>query len=181
MKIVLATPLYPPDIAPPAPYAKELAKRLADRHEVVVVAYGRLPERVEGVRIAAVDKRRPLPLRLVQYFFALRSAAKNADVLYIQNGPSVELPAGLLAYLTGIPLVMHIADLSAHRHAESSFWLSRIERFALRRAQATLTDSPLPRPEILPFEPRPTEALAAYEASWVAHLQKLEDALNHAR
>src|SRR3989344_9051256 len=41
MKIVLATALYPPDIAPPAPYVKELATRLAANHEVTIVTYGR--------------------------------------------------------------------------------------------------------------------------------------------
>lgn len=180
MRIVLATPLYPPDTEDPAPYVKELARHLASQHIITIVTYGRLPENVPGVQIVAVNKRRPLPLRLIAYTMALRRVARDADVLYAQNGPSTELPAGLVALVTRTPLVMHIGDPVAHEHAATHPLLRLIERFAFSRAQAVITDSPLPRPEILPLEPEPVAAQDAHRVSWEMHLRTLENTFTHA-
>lgn len=180
MKVVLATPLYPPEIVPPAPYVKELAKRLARLHDVTIVAYARLPEKVPGARIIGVNKRRPLPLRLLSYFFALLGAARRADIIYAMNGASVELPATLVTFITGRPLVFHIGDTAAHERVKRSRLLRAIERLAFSRAKEIVTDAPAARPEILPFEPYPADAVAAYERSWEAHLRALEGAFGHA-
>jgi len=174
MRIILATPLYPPDVAQPAPYVKEVAKRLGERHQVSVVAYGRLPEKVSGVHIIAVSKSRPLPLRLLAYTLALWRAARSADVIYAQNGASVELPVGLVALFTGRPLVMCLGDTSAHARADKNYYLKIIERFAFSRARVTVTDMPFERPEILPFEPMPEAQLQAYEKAWDSHIESLE-------
>ena len=181
MKIVVASPLYPPDIAEPAPYVKELAKRLSSKHRVTVVTYGHLPEQVEGVDLVAVDKRQSLLVRLGRYYFALRRAAYGADLLYMENGPSVELPAGAFSRLNGIPLVMHVGDSAAHANAQRSFFLSRIERFALDLSRQSVRESPPSRPEILPFEPKPEAALREWESAWKEHIEKLEDLFSHAR
>lgn len=180
MRIVLATPLYPPEIAEPAPYMKELAKRLARLHEVTVVAYARLPEKVPGVSVVVVDKRRPLPLRLLSYVRTLRNAMRRADVVYAENGASVELPVGLLSLVDKRPLILHLGDHTAHERAQAHVLLRAIERFVFSRAAKIMTDIPLSKPEIMPLEPFPAEKLAAYEQSWDAHLRILEDAFNHA-
>ncbi len=180
MKIVIATPLYPPEIAEPAPYIKELAKRLAELHEVTIVAYARLPEKVPGVSIVVIDKRRPLPLRLLSYMQALWQAAKHADVVYVENGASVELPAGLISFFRKRLLIVHIGDRTAHERARTHVLLRNIERFTLARAARVIREMPATRPEILPFEPFPTEQFTAYEKSWEAHLRILQDAFNHA-
>lgn len=174
MRIILATPLYPPDVARPAPYVKELSKRLKEKHQVTIVAYGHLPEKVPGVRIVAVSKSRPLPMRLIAYTIALWRAARGADLIYAQNGTSVELPAGLVALFAGRPLVMCLGDTSAHERATKSNYLKKIEHFALNRARAVVTNLPPQRPEILPFEPMPETQLQAYEKSWGVHVETLE-------
>lgn len=173
MKIVLASALFPPDIAAPAPYVKELAKRLGQKHSVTTVVYGHLPEQVVGVPIVAVDKRRPLPLRLVAFTFALWRAVRHADVLYIENGASVELPALIVSSITRTPILMHLGDSTAKKY----FY----HKALLRRIVGTIKESPLPRPEILPLEPRPETALAAYEASWQEHLTALEKIFTNAK
>lgn len=173
MKIVLATPLYPPDIAEPAPYVKELAKRLAKTDEVTIVTYGHMPEAVDGVRIRAVSKQRPLPIRLLAYMFALWREAWRADVLYLQNGPSVELPAAMVLLFLRVPLITRIGDTNAHRHAETSPLLRMIERRAFARARNVVTESPDPRPEILPFTDWPVKELNAFERSWSGHVEHL--------
>ncbi len=179
MRIVLATPLYPPEIAEPAPYVKELAKRLGKLHEVTVVAYARLPEKVPGVRIVEVDKHHSLPVRLFSYFFALRGVARHADIVYAMNGASVELPAAFVATLSRVPLIFCIADPAAHTRAQSRVLLRLIERFVSARAKHVITDLPCPRPEILPLEPYPEKEMTAYEASWTAHLSTIERILTY--
>lgn len=181
MKIVLATPLYPPDLGEPAAHVKELAVRLAKNNDVSVVTYGRLPEKVAGVSVISVSKRRPLPVRLAAYTFALLRAARRADVIYAENGPSVELPAGLAALLTRRPLIVHLGDRAAHALAEYSVWRRALERFALGRAKTVIRDNPPSRPEILPLQEPPADALAEYEAAWKSHLALLKEAFNHAR
>jgi hypothetical protein len=180
MKIVLASALYPPDIAPPAVYIKELARRLAPRHEVTAVVYGRLPEEVAGVRVVAVDKRRALPLRLASFMRALWRSARGADAVLIENGASVELPALLVSLFARAPLFVHFGDTGARVRARESFFLHVLERILLPHARGSIDESPAPRPEILPFVERPDAALEQYERSWKAHIEKLEQLFKHA-
>ena len=181
MRITLASPLFPPEIAEPAPYTKELATRLAGGHQVSVVAYAHSPERVQGAEIISVEKRRPLPIRLIRFYFALFRAARGTDILYIQNGPSVELPAAFFSLFTRTPLIIHIGDTAAHTYAQTRPLLRAIERFVRARARKVVTDSPLARPEINPLLPQPEAELAAYEASWAKHLAYLEDLFSNAK
>lgn len=181
MKIVLGAPLYPPEVTESAAYVKELAGRLSGSHDVSVVAYAHLPESVPGVAIVAVDKRRPLPLRLARYLGALWRAARAADVIYAENGPSVELPAVLVSLFGGRPLVMHIGDRKAHERAQRSWARRFLERLACRHARAVIRNRPLAKPEILPLEPYPAAAFEAYERSWSDHMDSLERAFRYAR
>jgi hypothetical protein len=179
MKIVLATPLFPPDIAEPATYIREIALRLATRkHQVVVATYGRLPEEIPGVSIVAVDKRMPLPLRIFSFFFALKRALRDADALFAENGPSTELVAGLLARVTRVPLIAHLGDARALARSESGLIPSLTLSFFTRGACLVLREPPQERPEILPFSPRPEAELSAYEAWWTKHIETIEGILN---
>lgn len=175
MKIALLSPLYPPDIGEPAPYVKELAKRLAGRHEITIITYGRSPEKVPGARVVAVNKYYPLPLRLIAYFAALWRNARTADVIYAQNGPSVELPLALAALLSKSPLVMRLGDIPAHEYARRNPLRRLIEKSALGQARRVIADTPLKRPIIWPLEDFPAPALAAWNASWNTHLELLEN------
>lgn len=180
MRIAIATPLYPPDIAEPAPYVKELATRLSQKHEITIVTYGRFPEEIPGVRIVAVSKQRPLPIRLALYTLALLAAARKTDVIYALNGPSVELPASIASFITRTTLLAFLGDASAHARAQNKSALKNIENVFLRRAHSTVYEAPLPRPEILPFSPYPTNELEAFNRSWDTHLNALEKALPYA-
>lgn len=180
MKIVIATPFYPPETEKMAVYAKELAERLAAiRHEVVVVAYARLPEESQGVRIVAVDKRLPLFFRLIAYAVSLFCETRKADVLYAGNGASVELPVGIVALLSRCPLFMHRGDKTADIRASKNFFLRVIKDFTKKHTRGEIIDIPLAQPEILPFEPAPLLEQAAYYASWDAHIKKLLKIFRH--
>lgn len=181
MKIVLATPLYPPDAAWPAPYTKELARRLSPAHAITVLTYGEIPEEVEGVRIISVSKRQPRAWRLLRYTRALLREARRADVIYAENGASVELPLVIASFVSRTPILLHMGDQRAHKKAAYSTALKNIEKAALKSAKKIVTDSPLKRPEILPFAPYPTNEFAAYEASWQKHQEMLEDLFIYAK
>ena len=173
MRVLIVTPLYPPEVADAAVYAKELAKRLAKRHEVTVVAYTRLPEQIPGVTVITIDKRQPRLSRLYAFRKAFENAIRDADIAFAVNGASVELPIALASRPKSVPLVFCLADTAAHARA------GIIERLAFGRARAIVRDLPLPRPEILPLEPIPETALAAYEASWETHLKALDSLFPH--
>ena len=179
MRILIASPLYPPDIAEPAPYIKELARRLSDTHSVTIATYAKFPERVDGVKIIYTSKGRPLPLRLAAFTYLLWKAAREADVMYAENGPSVELPVAIVALLTNTPLYVHLGDQAAHGRAQKHFVIRTIERFFLLQAKQTVPHSPLSRPEILPFEARPNKELANFEQSWQEHISILKNILKH--
>lgn len=174
MRIVLATPLYPPEITDAAAYAKELARRLSKDHEVTVVAYAHLPEPIPGVTVVAIEKRRPLLSRLFSFRNALARALQDADVVLAVNGASVELPLLLVSRRQSVPLVFCTADRAAHERA------GFLERFVSSQADRIVSDFPSHRPEILPLAPRPTEELAAYERSWDTHLAELSRLFHHA-
>jgi len=147
MRIVIATPLYPPEIAGPAPYIKELARRLSKDTEVTIVAYARLPEQVPGVHIIAVDKRRPLPLRLFAYLRALARAARDADAIYAINGASVELPVLIVSFFSRTPLFFGIGDRVAHERAKKRLLFLFLERIAFARSRGMISKFPWPRPK----------------------------------
>ena len=175
MKILILSPLYPPDIAIPAPYVKELAKRLKDTHEVTILTYGRIPETIDGVKIHAVDKRLPLLSRLKAYKEKLETLEKNVDVLYLENGASVELPA----LSAKKPIVFHIGDPKAYEQAQKNTPHKILHDLVRNRARTVFATSPLPKPEILPFQNIGEAEKAQYEESWKEHLEEIESHINH--
>lgn len=199
MKLLIATPLYPPDIAPLAVYVKELARRLGGHLDVTVIAYAQIPEKVPGVRIVPVVKNIPLPFRLAQFTKVLAREARKHDVLFVQNGASVELPASLVSFVCSTPMIVHLGDAVARASAEKRSVLKKIFNLVLSRATRVVYDEhiitptlddpkkviivplPLQRPEILPFHEYPSDAMDAYEHSWDMHIQSLIEIFNHAK
>ncbi len=174
MKIVITTPLYPPDIAEPAPYAKELTHRLSPHHKVTVVLFGRLPEVVQGVSFITIDKRTQLPVRLFQYARSLWQATKEADVIYVLDGSSVELIAGILSVLRKTPIVFHSGDKDSNEWISQKLSLRIIRKLIRMRAKVEIDFLPPQRPEVLPFDPHPVADFTAYEQSWTTHIKNLE-------
>ena len=161
MKIVLATPLYPPEIGGPATYVKELAERLRDKHEIVIVAYASTSEKIEGTTLITVSKRRRLPVRLLKYTYVLWKAARDADVIYVQNAVAAGLPAVIVGRLRRVPVVIKFVGDEAWERATQLRYTAkqleeflaapeggvrirliiRLQGFVLRRAQAVTTPS----------------------------------------
>ena len=186
MHILIATPLYPPDIAGHAPYIKELARRLSPEHTVTVVLYGSFPEVVVGVHLIGISKQQPALLRLFNFTKTLYTCARKADIILVQNGPSVEL--GMVftkMFLWKKPFLLNVYDSGAFTYTNmlSSILLRIASKYASRVWTYPNTDQfipasvsmpgILPKPEILPFEPYPTDMLLQYEKAWEVHLIEL--------
>lgn len=186
MRILIITPLYPPDIKEPAPYVKEFARRFSSNHTVTILAYNHIPEKVDGVTIVTVEKSSNVLVRLFRFFVALTRLAPSHDVLYVQNGPSVELP--VFTYLIvskqspktffrlgdHVPLSRssRITQLLAKRVTQA---LSHDDTCGLCPFSTLVIPRPLPRPEILPFEGRDVTAEQEYQSSWNEHMTRLHE------
>lgn len=190
MRITLVTPLFPPDTGAPAPYIKELAGRLPSC-KIDLLLYGHLPEYVSDIAYHCIDKRNIMPVRLFHFTKKLYTLAKQTDVLLVQNGPSVELPAIIISFVTRVPIVLCVSDTRARTKAQHTKVYAYVHKLLQKRVikticaidqKETLLETipvPVPRPEILPFETTPG-SLEAYETSWDTHTQALLNVLHHA-
>lgn len=117
MKIVIATPLYPPEIGGPATYTKELAERLRTDHQITIVAYASTAEPIPGVTLLTASKRRMLPIRLLKFTLLLFRASKGVDVIYVQNAVAAGLPAMIIGLLRKVPVVLKFVGDEAWERA----------------------------------------------------------------
>lgn len=157
MKIVIATPLFPPDIGRPAEYVKELAKRLAGRCSVTVVAYGSLPEQVPGAKVVTVPKNWPIPLRMVAFTWRLWRELKGAQAVWVCDGASVGLPSATAARLRGIPMIRHMLMDEAAERVKFSGRRSRLiewlQGFVLKQARRVVVPTGALRDASLAYVP----------------------------
>jgi len=130
MKIVLATPIYPPEIGGPATYVRELATRLAKAEQVTIVALADVGEVVEGVKLVLISKKSGLLSRLTAFFFALLKEAKGANVIYVQNAVAAGLPAVLVGALLKKPVVLKfVGDEAWERATQAGKTQKSLEQF----------------------------------------------------
>lgn len=130
MKVVIATPIYPPEIGGPATYIKELCERIRDEHEITVVAYARNGEQFPGTTLIAVSKDTPLPVRLFSFTRSLIRAAKGADIIYAQNAVAAGLPAVLAGIIRRKPVVIKlVGDEAWERATQHRLTKERLEEF----------------------------------------------------
>lgn len=177
MKLVIATPFYPPDTEVTAVYAYELAKRLSSRHSVVVVTYGRLPEELPNITVNAVEKRHGRLSRVVAFRNSLSRALRGADALILVNGMSVEAPLACIPHARRIPTARILVDEPAESRANRSVLAKMVKR-VLSYSHVLNTNLPLPRPEILPLAPYPEIEFHTYEQSWESHIATLKQVLS---
>ena len=115
MRILIVTPIFPPEIGGPATYTAELARDLVKRgHSVTVVTFSRGPvDNIPGVDVVPVSlvgtmlgRQRRLLSTLVHY-------SQNADIIYSQGGVDVGLGSLITARYRGLTsVVKYVGDLS---------------------------------------------------------------------
>ena len=94
MKVLIATPLYPPDDGGPATYARALETALPSKGVIV--------------SLLSFSKFRHYPkiVSHLRYTFALWKLAKDVDIIYTLDLVSAGVPACIVSKLTGKPLVL---------------------------------------------------------------------------
>ena len=174
MKILITSPLFPPDIAEPAAHVKELARRLSIDFDTSVATYGTLPEKVENVPIHTTSKRRPLLVRLFLLTLLLMQHGRSADIVYSENGPSVELPVFIFCALFRKPLLLHIGDTKAYTLAQENTVHRFIHRLVEKQAKAVIEHRTRAKPEILPFGESVVNKVTLYNKEWERHIGEIE-------
>ena len=174
MRILICTALFPPDVADPASYIKELSKRLASKHEVTVLAYGAIPESVANVKIVTVSKSIPALWRLLSFSYHLFRIGRRNDTILVENGPSTELPVILTGWLLRKKINLQLSDLKIIYTG----YRKLIHQLASAIAKQVIA-IPLPnhQPEWLPFTALSLTELSEYEQTWTEHLELLENNL----
>jgi len=146
MRIVIATPVYPPEENKETPYLKELVARLQSRHQVVVVAYADYPENLFGVEVKKVSKGRNLIVRLLRFSIVLSRASAGADAIYVQEILAAGLPAVLVSLLKGIPIILKFSKAEVDRRVKnlnkfSRWFFSWLQKIIIKRAQRIIVNS----------------------------------------
>lgn len=113
MKLVIATPLYPPEIGGPATYAKSLEDGLS-RHGI----------EVEIVKFGAV-RRLPKVIRHYAYYRRIRAALRAADAILALDPVSVGLPALYAARKEKKPLAVKIVGDYAWEQGQQRFGVTQ--------------------------------------------------------
>lgn len=122
MKILLATPLYPPDSGGPATEAFVLVKELpAHGIESVVYSFGNVRHLPPGIRH-------------LSYAFGLLKRSRDTNCIVSGDTFSVSLPAALVATILNKPLIVRVPGDYAWEQATQRFGVKdTIEAFQKRR------------------------------------------------
>ena len=113
MKLVIATPLYPPEIGGPATYVKILEEGLPT-HNIDV----------EVVKFSDV-RHLPKIIRHYAYYRRVLKAARHADAVLALDPVSVGLPAMCAAKKAGKPFVVKIVGDYAWEQGQQRFGISQ--------------------------------------------------------
>lgn len=113
MRLVIATPLYPPEIGGPATYAKLL--------------FEGLPEKGIEVELVKFSDVRHLPklIRHYTYYRRVLAAARKADVVLALDPVSVGLPAMKAARKVGKPFMVKIVGDYAWEQGQQRFGVTQ--------------------------------------------------------
>ncbi len=130
MKILISTPIFPPQIGGPATYTVEVSRRLQEKgHKIRIVAFTDERPQVENLKVIPVRIRYPILgtfLRQTKLFSTLLSAAKGMDLIYLQDPMVVGVASLLVGKLVGKPLVLKFVGDSVW---EKEYGLRRTDEY----------------------------------------------------
>ena len=117
MKILITTPIWPPEIGGPATYIKELIGHLSDGYQPSILAFADNPEDLPGVPFVSISKKNPLPIRQLRFIKKLLDLGKNTDVIYAQNPMAVGVPSIVASHILKKPLILKFVGDNAWESA----------------------------------------------------------------
>jgi glycosyltransferase involved in cell wall biosynthesis len=107
VRILITSPVFPPDLGGPSVYVPSIGRYLIERgHDVKVVAFCSDPHPTGHPFPVTAVTRGPLPLRYLKAFFAVLREARDVDVVYVQE--HLALLHVLAAKLRGKPAVIRM-------------------------------------------------------------------------
>lgn len=121
MRVLITSPVFPPDLGGPAVYVPSIGRFLVERgHEVRVIAFcSDAAPSGHPFQVTSIP-RGPLPVRYLRAFFAVLRAAGWADVVYVQE--HLALLHVLAARLRRRPVVIRIMVDGAWEIAHRKGW-----------------------------------------------------------
>jgi len=121
MRVLITSPVFPPDLGGPAVYVPSLARWLLARgHAVRVVAFCSDPAPAGHPFPVVAITRGALPLRYLRAFLAVWREARRADIVYVNE--HLALLHVLAARLAGRPCVIRIMVDGAWEIAHRKGW-----------------------------------------------------------
>ncbi len=122
MRVLITSPVFPPDLGGPAIYVPSLARYLLSRgHEVGVVAFCSDPNPTGYPFEVFAVTRGPLPIRYLKAFWQVFRRARNYDVVYVNE--HLALFHVLAARLAGRPVVIRIMVDGVWEIAHRKGWI----------------------------------------------------------
>ncbi len=122
MRVLITSPVFPPDLGGPAVYVPSIGRFLVERgHEVTVVAFCSSDNPSEHPFEVIPVPRGPLPIRYLKAFFAVLREAQGKDVVYVQE--HLALLHVLAAKLRGVPTVIRIMVDGAWEISHRKGWI----------------------------------------------------------
>lgn len=116
MKLLITTPIFPPEIGGPATYIYELCRRWSEKHEISVITFGENPKPIAGIKVTPVRLKYRLfgsLQRQSRLLYAILKQLPKADVLYAQGPFVVGLMSALAAWMMRKRLVIKfVGDLT---------------------------------------------------------------------
>jgi glycosyltransferase involved in cell wall biosynthesis len=122
LKVLLTSPVFPPDLGGPAVYVPSLARFLTERgHQVKVVAFCSDPEPKGYPFVVIAISRGGLAARYLKAFWRVWKEAKGQDVVYIQE--HLALLHVWAARLRGVPTAIRIMVDGAWEITHRKGWI----------------------------------------------------------
>jgi glycosyltransferase involved in cell wall biosynthesis len=107
MRVLITSPIFPPDLGGPSVYVPSFGRFLVERgHEVKVIAFCSDPKPQGHPFEVEAIARGSLPVRYLKAFWSVLRQAKSYDVVYIQE--HLAFLHVLAAKLRGVPCVIRI-------------------------------------------------------------------------
>ncbi|MFC2122475.1 glycosyltransferase family 4 protein [Bacteroidota bacterium] len=130
MKILITTPIFPPEIGGPAVYTREVARRLKEKgHQIRVVAFISAEPEAEDLEIIPVRLSYGLLgsiSRRARMFFTILRTARDADLIYAQGPVVVGLTSLIVGKLRRKPVAVKFVGDIAWEHAVNRGRTSRL-------------------------------------------------------
>jgi len=131
-KILLATPIYPPDIGGPATYTQRLANQLSQKgFEVIVITFSE-KEIAENTDFSVITISRAYPkvIRHFLYLLELLRLAQKSDVIYAQSPVNVGFPSLIASKILRKKLILKVVgDAAWESYATSRQKFDDLETF----------------------------------------------------